>query len=53
MAQSNPYGDRDPQNLKEKASESVGRMADKAAEQTKQMAGSAESAAGRIAEQGR
>jgi ElaB/YqjD/DUF883 family membrane-anchored ribosome-binding protein len=53
MGQSNQYSEREPSNLKERATERFEKMADKATDQFKQMADRAEGAAGRVAEQGR
>jgi ElaB/YqjD/DUF883 family membrane-anchored ribosome-binding protein len=53
MAQSRPYGERDPATLKEKATEGFESMADKATDQFRNLADKAEGVAGRVAEQGR
>jgi ElaB/YqjD/DUF883 family membrane-anchored ribosome-binding protein len=53
MGQSNQFSEREPSNLKERATERFEKMADKATDQFKDMADRAEGAAGRVAEQGR
>jgi ElaB/YqjD/DUF883 family membrane-anchored ribosome-binding protein len=53
MAQSTQYGERDPSSLKERATEGLEHMADKATDQFRTLADQAEGVAGRAAERGR
>jgi ElaB/YqjD/DUF883 family membrane-anchored ribosome-binding protein len=53
MGQSGQFSEREPSNLKERATERFDEIADKATDQFRQVADRAKSAADRVAEQGR